>query len=87
LGTNLGLGASTLGFWGENEVLPESCLSKLAMVSKLVAMVSEAVVQLAMPSDLVAMASCTMQQLFVVLGLWGGSGPFQTDSFDVIKCN
>jgi len=24
---------------------------------------------------------------FVVLGIWGRSAPFQTDSFDVIKCN
>jgi len=48
---NLGIGDSKLGFWSENGILPESCLSKLAMASKLVAMASEEIVQLAMASD------------------------------------
>ena len=29
----------------------------------------------------------TATHVFVVLGFWGRSGPLQTDSFDVIKCN
>ena len=29
----------------------------------------------------------TSTHIFVVLGFWGRSGPFQTDSFDVMKCN
>ena len=63
LGTNLSLRESKLGFWGENEVLPEGCLSWLATASNLVAMASDVDVQLAMASNKVSMASCTVQQL------------------------
>jgi len=66
LGTYLGIGESKSGFWSENEVLPESRLSKLAMASKLVAMANEETVQLAMASDLVAIASSSVQQLIFV---------------------
>jgi hypothetical protein len=33
LGSNLGIGKSKLGFWGENGVFPERNLSQLAMAS------------------------------------------------------
>jgi len=63
LETNLSLRDSKLGFWGENEVLPKSCLSWLATASNLVAMASDVDVQLTMASNVVAMASYTVQQL------------------------
>jgi len=65
------------------------------MASELVAMASEVVVQLAMASDWWpwrvigghGKLHIAATHVIVVLGLWGRSGPFQTDSFDVNKCN
>ena len=57
LGSNLGIGKSKLGFWGENGVFPERNLSQLAMASNVYSQLRA----LAMASNLLAVASCSVQ--------------------------